>query len=302
MLTTIKEINFIDENPMKTVIWALSKKCNYCCSYCCASKVNDRDNIEKILYLINKFNDDLQIILYGGEPTIFPKFEYILNNIDKRHQIKILTNGSRTIEWWDRIIKQYKNIKKISISIHFEFLSNIDEIIEKIYFLKDFCDIDIKILIKTDKEKKLSTEIKKKICFSDNIKIIEIPIRDPNNFNIFLINQKNLDEIDEDKTVNICLLDGKNYKITRTEFSKLKINFFLCLCTFTDEVCYIQQDGNIFRCVDDMQKNKFFNISAIESLEEIFKKTVCLNKTCTCNFAGSRFFKKNISCENINVS
>jgi organic radical activating enzyme len=88
--------------------------------------------IDRVLniHLMDRF---LNMTLSGGEPTLHPMFKTIVERMGPRGSIEVVTNGSRSVEWWQDM-KVLPN--KVTISLHPEF-SNLDKINDLGLFLKD---------------------------------------------------------------------------------------------------------------------------------------------------------------------
>ncbi len=121
--------------------WTLTDFCNFQCNYC-PSVLHSGDfaqgrkpgfpsneDIEQFLdNLINKHlkGRKLYLVLSGGEPTLHPMYETIIERCAPHGIICTNTNGSRSVEWW-------KNLsilpQQVTISLHPEF-SKMDKINE----------------------------------------------------------------------------------------------------------------------------------------------------------------------------
>jgi len=139
-MTPIKIYNTMDRF---VVDWTLNSLCTYHCSYCpeilhrgvnvYKSKQEDPAIIKKFLTeLLNKLGDrSVHIFLNGGEPTISPSLETIIDFCNENGWcLYISTNGSRSLDWW----KEYaKKIYKVTVSYHPE--SADDSIFEKVEYI-----------------------------------------------------------------------------------------------------------------------------------------------------------------------
>ena len=104
------------------VEWMLVNECNYSCDYCFVDKntiippVTDKNEIKNTITHLHKLYPDLSIYLFGGEPFLHPKIEFIISSLNKCNQkFQIQTNFS------DTSIGKLDNIKEtsyISITIH----------------------------------------------------------------------------------------------------------------------------------------------------------------------------------------
>ena len=125
------------------VDWTLNTLCTYHCSYCHPSlhmgnnffkdKVSDK---EIVLNFLNKLKQQLNgrpthFFINGGEPTISPVFETIIDFIsDAGWHAHVNTNATRSMDWW----REYaKKIYKVTVSYHAE--SADEEIFEKVKYI-----------------------------------------------------------------------------------------------------------------------------------------------------------------------
>jgi len=139
------------KKPVDTlnIYWTITDFCNFKCSYC-PSKLHSglfarkikpgaptdaeiETFIDRVLnvHLMGRF---LNMTLSGGEPTLHPMFKTIIERMGPHGSIEVVTNGSRSVEWWQDM-KVLPN--KVTISLHPEF-SNLEKINELGLFLKDY--------------------------------------------------------------------------------------------------------------------------------------------------------------------
>lgn len=119
--------------------WEVSNHCNYQCSYCDPILYGNTtgwvdpdvalDFWKSVHTEIN--SNDKMLTLTGGEPTLWPKLFYFLDNLDDSYEVGIVSNGSRTLRWWQKLSKIDK-VKHLTISIHLEyaFVEHISKVIE----------------------------------------------------------------------------------------------------------------------------------------------------------------------------
>lgn len=109
--------------------------CNYNCSYCFEGSGNVNkyrypkdvnlvvSNFRKLFDLYAKFNKRRfhLFIAGGGEPTLWPSLEHFCKEIKEQHDvyITIVTNGSRTLRWWEENSKYFDDVV---LSCHHEFV------------------------------------------------------------------------------------------------------------------------------------------------------------------------------------
>lgn len=124
--------------------------CNFNCEYCFPGSVLNKfkypKNVDTVIrnfrllfdeYIEkhNKENFYLNIV-GGGEPSLWPHLDYFCENIKKDHDvfIKMTTNGSRTLRWFEQ---NTKHIDKFTMSCHYKdvnidnFIKNCDWIYEQ---------------------------------------------------------------------------------------------------------------------------------------------------------------------------
>jgi MoaA/NifB/PqqE/SkfB family radical SAM enzyme len=105
------------------VEWNLGKRCNYDCSYCPASihdNISPHTDIEILKSTVDKLvtlGKPIRLSFTGGEPTVHPNFEELVNYC--KHVgvswISVTTNGTRKPEWYAN-----QRVDQYVFSIHFE--------------------------------------------------------------------------------------------------------------------------------------------------------------------------------------
>ena len=101
--------------------WNLGKRCNLDCTYC-PPEIHDLvSKHTRLDILINAVDEigkikNARISFTGGEPTVHPAFEDLLDYArSKVKWLSLTTNGTRTIDFYERIPVNY-----IVFSLHFE--------------------------------------------------------------------------------------------------------------------------------------------------------------------------------------
>jgi len=104
------------------VEWNIGKRCNLDCGYCPAeihdnfSPHTDLDVMVNTIYKLEKIGKPIRLSLTGGEPTVHPKINDILECASQRLQrLSVTTNGLRSPEWY---IKQ--PVDQWVFSLHFD--------------------------------------------------------------------------------------------------------------------------------------------------------------------------------------
>ena len=104
------------------VEWNIGKRCNLDCAYCPAeihdnfSPHTDLDIMVNTIYELEKIGKPIRLSLTGGEPTVHPKINNILECAKARLQwLSVTSNALRPAEWY---IKQ--SIDQWVFSLHFD--------------------------------------------------------------------------------------------------------------------------------------------------------------------------------------
>lgn len=113
--------------PVVKIEWNMGKRCNFNCSYCdewTHDNSSPHMSFEVAKRTIDKIVDKLpgkkfKINLTGGEPTVNPDFERILDYMYERGiQVGVTTNGSRTADFYKRNVHK---LASIIFSYHMEY-------------------------------------------------------------------------------------------------------------------------------------------------------------------------------------
>jgi organic radical activating enzyme len=134
------------------VQWNMGNNCNFSCEYCPAILHDGSkpwlplqtylQTIDRICQHYNAQNKAVHFELIGGEVTVMPGFEDIISKISSyRTQCVIFTNGSRTVNWWNKA-KNYLN--KVVITWHPDSMSK-QHLIDVINAIKNHVYVDINI-------------------------------------------------------------------------------------------------------------------------------------------------------------
>lgn len=106
-----------------SVAWEISNKCNYSCWYCpeyLHSGTSGWPDFQKTLDFFNVLsqkNEYVHVSILGGEPTLWPELGKFLEKMPENIFADIVTNGSRTMGWWEKI-KPYLTRHRVILSFH----------------------------------------------------------------------------------------------------------------------------------------------------------------------------------------
>lgn len=102
----------------RKIEWELTLECNFSCSYCSNGRnqvlktpIAAETNESKLYQFIKELPNDIEIFCFGGEPTLHPKFDFIIQTLNDLNKLYVLqTNLS--------ISKDLTKVKELQVSIH----------------------------------------------------------------------------------------------------------------------------------------------------------------------------------------
>lgn len=147
-------------SPSRFLIdWMLHDRCTYDCSYCPPPNKRGSDNWLSVPIVLNFSNHieqyirsidskiDIHCLFTGGEPTVWKGFLDVLNLLsEKGWKVKVNTNGSRSIAWWEENAKKFD---RIFMSYHSEHVND-DEFIEKARICSQYTPTHVNIMMNTN--------------------------------------------------------------------------------------------------------------------------------------------------------
>ena len=113
---TIESMQLADA-PYVVIDWVLGNYCNYQCSYCWPEAHDGTDRVppiddvmrSNIKHLVDQMlsvpensGKDVVFTLSGGEPTMYHDMDELLDFLSEIGKVWVITNGSRTLNWWER--------------------------------------------------------------------------------------------------------------------------------------------------------------------------------------------------------
>ena len=152
------------------VDWAMGNTCNFHCSYCPTNLHNGTspwpaaDSWDHLLGTFQgHFKKPIQYILSGGEPTLMPRFQDFLRRIkehNSRNLTAVITNGSRSIRWWQQ---NGHLIDNVIVSAHVEH-TNAEHILDvaSVYYKPGWNELNVLLPIlpeRWDDTIELATEL-----------------------------------------------------------------------------------------------------------------------------------------------
>ena len=137
----------------------LTDYCNYMCNYCIVdapNKINKQTIKKEFLNIFFKYMKKhlpelkFRVNLLGGEPTLYKDLNYVIDSIINNYPnicIMLLTNGSQSVYYYQKLVEDYKI--HLDISYHPEFADD-NHFISIIDMLKDNYNYQINILLDYD--------------------------------------------------------------------------------------------------------------------------------------------------------
>lgn len=151
----IKLLEIGSRTNYTTIDWILGNYCNYKCDYCFPMLNSgtirppklDSELKDNILHLINQVktvtDKKLLFNFAGGEPTLYHDFENLLTYVKEYGYVSVITNGSRTANWWEG---NKKFLDKVIISYHVE-QANLEHIKNIIRILENNVSLSIHVMV-----------------------------------------------------------------------------------------------------------------------------------------------------------
>lgn len=112
--------------------WFFTDWCNYSCSYCSAanqmsdsfSKQDSPSKYKVVLARLKMLKTDFNLELLGGEPTLHPNIYNVLhevNSMEHCRNVEVVTNLSRSIDFFSSLNKPELNKTSVLASYHPEY-------------------------------------------------------------------------------------------------------------------------------------------------------------------------------------
>ena len=275
------------------VEWNIGKRCNLDCAYCPAeihdnfSPHTNLDTMVNTIYELEKIGKPIRLSLTGGEPTVHPKIEKIIECAKARLQwISVTTNGLRLSEWY---VKQ--PVDQWVFSLHFDNEHSRRAAENIVYYsqLLDMHSKDTKFQVNLMCHHEHMDKVRQaaQLLEGHNIPYVCRRIRwtdaeDRDYFDDMRYKEKDLAWIlDKKSTVKAnCVVNDKDL-IHANDVIKHKLNAFEgWTCNAGLESLMINWDGNVHRAtcrVGDSLGNIYDG-----TFESPIAPVICTRKWCTC--------------------
>ena len=281
------------------IMWTLSYRCNFNCPYCWNMKKNEVTSLEIIskvinfLKYLNQFKD-INIILYGGEPTIIPDILDIIKKLKNLYNITLITNTTFNQNFINEL-NSFNFNKVICCSYHEQLSANkyIDTVKQLVSNKKNNIECRVMIAYHNSNSKNILSLIDELVKIketNENIIITPKLIYHPE----FNIDQAAIDltkKYNAGEQIELTFDNGEKIITNQTEMLKscdlCYFKYYKCYCGINNLA--IDSNGDLYYC-DDYKKSKkrvLLNI-ATDNYEEkihdiISKPMICDNETCFCH-------------------
>ena len=273
--------------------WNVGKRCNLDCAYCPAeihdnfSPHTDLDVMVNTIYQLEKINKPIRLSLTGGEPTVHPKIEKIIECAKARLQwLSVTTNALRPAEWYSR-----QPVDQWVFSLHFDnghFYRAVENVVRYSQLL-DMESKDTKFQVNLMCHHEYMEEVREaaKLLEGHHVPYVCRRIRwtkadDRDYFDDMRYKEKDLEWV-LSKTATVkanCVIDGKDM-LHANDIIKHKLNQFEdWTCNAGLESLMINWDGDVHRatCRVGGSLGNIYN----GTFEKPVDPVICTRKFCTC--------------------
>lgn len=268
----IENKNLNESNELIKIDWNILTICNFKCSYCYARKseqwnriLNDKQ-IDHIINVIKNSKHNFQISLMGGEPSLFPKLNILLEKLNLLNvkRVVIYTNGIKAL-----------NVKNTNIYISYHPKEAIDEII--ITNIKTYLNNDNAIIINVLCLDKYKIKIN---SFINKIKNLDVKIA---YIHICLNGKTFLTEIDKQLRYNF-----NNELYTSSDIIKNNLNKFKGYKCNINLYC-LHINGDLYLDCEDKPILNIFRVKDLNCLKyyKMCDKEQCYDE-CWFNFTKTK--------------
>lgn len=279
--------------------WDITSRCNYKCRYCTYENRDEEfygyGHKLKIIhfyeYLYAHF--DIDLILFGGEPTLDPDFLNVVERLDASlYPLQIFTNLSQPISWFKDLYRNRRYIRFIS-SYHYN-MCDPKKFMNKVKFLLDhFYEVYVKIMWDS-KYKAIIKEVYKMFEplrdeYSDFVLSIDRIWHEDQRFNKFDMQWYKEEQRKNQRLQTYYKVDnGIKYS---TSFNEIKLecdgiaNYEGMECDCGTKNLVVCSNGDVHHCLT-FRKNHFkplFNIindDYVDFLYLLDKNIICPHKNC----------------------
>lgn len=263
------------------ITWSLLSKCNLSCDYCTA-KGNywpDMQQIMRGLFFIERLPyTSKEVILFGGEPTLILGIELVVDYLKEiGAKTSIFTNIIKsetllTLNEECRITATYHpDMMKSEV-----FIGNM----EKLHKYK-FNFVNVMMYGMEEEEYKVC-----KYLLERKIPHRRVPIWGNSSFADWLKSVEYTYSLPDElsmRNIHACMQDGSIRKATEQELVLSEMtNFKGWDCYAGVNSIYINHDGNVYKCQEDLNQGKI--LCTVEDELPKLNSLTCNHDRCTCEY------------------
>ena len=266
--------------PNSKNLWitrSLLDACNYSCHYCPIKK-NEFASKETIFHVIDFLSNikdrDIEITLFGGEPTLHPQFEFIVEKLSQFCTVTIFTNLSAKSELYNKIgclLSVSYHPDMISAERFIDKLSKIDKSLIGFINVMDVNEYDSEVskVCKYCRDEEIIHRLAPVCSIGEKSKLLKS-----------VLYSKRPDVKGYNDTLIVTEDSKKLYTDQECKFSGLtNWNGYICYKGYS--AFFIDHHGNIFKCLMDQQTGNSLSIDS--DMSEIFRiEESCPYDSCIC--------------------
>lgn len=242
--------------------WSILTACNYSCTYCPirADEYADDETIASTIKLLEDISKKktLEVTIFGGEPTLHEKLEYICEKLSAFSNVRIFTNLSQSADYYNMLAEKYSC--RYSVSYHPDMLSGKDFLDTLKHIQKDSIG-HINVMMATGYEKEWFCV--SEYCIRNKIhhKIIPIyALGDKSKF-IKSVQYSHRDDVIPFYDTQIVRGDHQVIKMTDQECELYDANKFKgYICYKRETSCFIDHAGHVYGCLQDVNHGICTNV------------------------------------------
>lgn len=300
-----------EQDYFYTVIANITNRCNFCCTYCCENCNKPHNAVDLNLSYLKKFiicalpsikakQKTLKLSLYGGEPTLHNDIFDFCSDMKKQYQsdvyIEVYSNFSSDPKLYNQLLALDVNLiltahnnKMFSMEDFYNRILKLDitkisnNVIFNVMFEKENIKQSIKLYDKICKYCKINNITMKLPPLLKKVRPTDICTYEYSLTELNILNSILSESNDSFLKQYVIENDGIKTYYTDNDLEKHDMCFNRWLCYSGSTSCYINSDGNIYRCQSDFHNNvrTEFNIYRSYDFDKLAKPHMCESCCCT---------------------
>ncbi len=257
--------------PANSIIWNMTRKCNFRCEYCYFphdnTPVTETLPVERITEFLDGTGETWTVGLTGGEPFIYPGFVDICEALTRNHRIGVDTNlsvSSRVRDFAERI--DPARVQDLYVALHIEERERVKGVPAFIENARLLMDRGFKVIVNYVVHPTLEARFHADRAFfaGHGIPLTPRPFRGE-------FEGRRYPEAYGDRACSVFADHPEQGK-------KVAFNFFGVPCSAGRTLLRLEPDGTVFRCPGD--KTVLGNV--LDSVRLMEGDEPCIKKRCPC--------------------